>query len=282
MQTQSHGRRAISTLLAVTWLGACAGNGQGLDQNGRPIGSGGPDAGPLTADFDSIQSHVFTPVCTACHAGGGAPQGLRLDATSSYDLLVGVPSNEQPSTLRVKPGDPNDSYLIQKLEGHAAVGARMPLGGPYLDQATIDVIRQWITDGAQRPPGNTAVSKPFMLATTAPANGDRLPTPPSTLVVAFTHELDRSRIDSLTARLERLGVDSTTTTPQPVPTQTLASDANHYALIVQPGAPLAPGRYALHIDETNIADLSAQALTAAAPADAHEPLVITFEVAVQP
>jgi len=54
---------------------------------------GGGSGGPLTADFASIQEHVFTPICTACPAGGGAPQGLRLDATNSYALLVGVPSN---------------------------------------------------------------------------------------------------------------------------------------------------------------------------------------------
>jgi hypothetical protein len=61
---------------------------------------------------------------------------------------IGVPSTEVPSVLRVAPGNPDASYLIQKLEGHAAVGARMPFGGPYLDTATIAVIRQWITAGA--------------------------------------------------------------------------------------------------------------------------------------
>lgn len=282
MQPSPRRRRTMTTLLIVTWLGACAGNGEGLDANGRPLGSGDPDTGPLIADFDSIQSHVFTPMCTACHAGGGALQGLRLDAISSYDLLVGVPSNEQPSTLRVKPGDPGNSYLVQKLEGNAAVGARMPLGGPYLDQATIDVIRQWITDGAQRSASGAAASKPFALATSAPADGDRLATPPASLVVAFTHEIDRTRIAPATARLDRLDVDLTTATPLPVPTQILVSDANPYALTVQLRSPLAPGRYALRIDRTSVADLSGQPLADSAPAGAPEPLVITFEVATQP
>jgi hypothetical protein len=73
---------------------------------------------------------------------------LHLDAANAYANLVGVPSNEVPALLRVSPGDPADSYIIQKLEGHAAVGARMPFGGPYLDDATIAVISQWITNGA--------------------------------------------------------------------------------------------------------------------------------------
>jgi len=52
------------------------------------------------------------------------------------------------SLNRVTPGNPDNSYLIQKLEGTAAGGSRMPQGGPFLDQATVDMIRQWITDGA--------------------------------------------------------------------------------------------------------------------------------------
>ena len=136
-------------LLAATLLAACGGgSGEGLDNNGRPIDPGGDGSGPLSANFSSIQFHIFTPICSVCHAGGSAPQGLRLDASNSYGLLVGVSSNEVPSLKRVAPGNPDDSYIIQKIEGHAAVGARMPYGGPYLDAATIAVIRQWIADGA--------------------------------------------------------------------------------------------------------------------------------------
>ena len=40
------------------------------------------------------------------------------------------------------------AFLIQKLEG-PMLGGRMPANGPpYLQQATVDVIRQWIQDGA--------------------------------------------------------------------------------------------------------------------------------------
>src|SRR6185295_10328351 len=62
--------------------------------------------------------------------------------------LVNAPSAEVSSLHRVTPGDPDSSYLIQKLEGHAAVGGQMPLGQPPLPAATIAIIRQWITNGA--------------------------------------------------------------------------------------------------------------------------------------
>ncbi len=136
-------------LAAALMASSCGGgSGEGLDSSGRPLAPGGTDTGALAANFQSIQDHVFTPICTACHAGGAAPQGLRLDAANSFALLVGVPSRESPGTMRVSPGQPDNSYIIQKLEGHASVGARMPLGGPYLDDATIAIIREWIANGA--------------------------------------------------------------------------------------------------------------------------------------
>lgn len=143
---------ALGALCAAAALvaGCGGGSGAGLDANGRPLGEGDNPSGPMTASFSSIQSHVFTPICTACHAGGAAPQGLRLDATNSYAMLVGTASAEVPSLKRVAPGDANNSYLIHKLEGHSAVGARMPFGGPYLDAQTIGLIRQWIDNGAQK------------------------------------------------------------------------------------------------------------------------------------
>ena len=72
-----------------------------------------------------------------------------MSAGSSYALLVNVASGEVPALMRVAPGNADDSYIIRKLEGAAGiVGARMPLGGPFLDQNTIDRIRAWIDSGA--------------------------------------------------------------------------------------------------------------------------------------
>lgn len=147
------GRSTLASLICLASIAACGGSGEGLDANGRPLGEGGDAADALVPTLASIQQNVFTPVCTACHAGGGAPQGLRLDAANSAAALIGVASNEVQSLLRVAPGDADSSYLVQKLEGSAAVGARMPLGGPFLDAATIDVIRRWIDQGAQAEAG---------------------------------------------------------------------------------------------------------------------------------
>ncbi len=92
---------------------------------------------------------IFNTHCIGCHSGGGAPQGLELDADESFANLVNVASSEVPSLKRVKPGDDANSYLVQKIEGTAAVGGRMPLGGSPLSATTIAVIRLWIAEGAK-------------------------------------------------------------------------------------------------------------------------------------
>jgi hypothetical protein len=69
-----------------------------------------------------------------------------------WSRLVGVKSSESP-LMRVLPGRPSMSYLVQKLAGTQAGRGqnndRMPLGGPYLDLADMDAVRAWILEGAR-------------------------------------------------------------------------------------------------------------------------------------
>jgi uncharacterized protein (TIGR03118 family) len=99
----------------------------------------------------TLQSTIFGPKCSGCHTGVGAvlPGSMNLsNASATFASLVNVTSGEVSTLKRVTPGDPNNSYVIQKLEGTASVGARMPAGGPFLDQATINGVRAWIQAGA--------------------------------------------------------------------------------------------------------------------------------------
>jgi hypothetical protein len=113
----------------------------------------------LEPTFASIQRDIFDTTdssgrlaCTNCHtAVGRVPAaGLDLTAGNSYGRLVGVSSVERPGVLRVAPGDPDNSYLVHKLEGRSdIVGTRMPRGtGPYLTDGQMLVIRRWIAEGA--------------------------------------------------------------------------------------------------------------------------------------
>ncbi len=183
------------------------GNGGGGGGGGNSGGGGNPPA--LQPSFASIQQNVFTPLCTGCHSGATAPQGLRLDEASSYGLLVGVPSAQQPSIRRVAPGEPRNSYLIHKLEGTAAVGARMPLNGTPLAPADIDVIRQWITDGAQPPTPPQPPSAPLRVTSLSPLPETTLETFPAAIIAVFDRELDATSITADTFTLTASGGDGT-------------------------------------------------------------------------
>lgn len=108
-----------------------------------------PVAQPETpVDYATEIQPIFTARCLDCHIGGGAPHGLELDEGKSYSKLVNVNSKEVPTLKLVKPGNPDNSYLVQKLEGTAAVGVRMPQFRTPLTDEQIALIRRWITEGA--------------------------------------------------------------------------------------------------------------------------------------
>jgi hypothetical protein len=128
-------------------LAACGGGGEDAPP---PAPAQAPPAG-LQPTLASIQAIVFTPSCakSGCHTAVGAQAGLILDAGASWANMVNIVSSQNMLLTRVIPMNPDGSLLIQKLEGTATVGGRMPADGPpFLQQATIDVIRQWILDGA--------------------------------------------------------------------------------------------------------------------------------------
>lgn len=165
------------------------------------------DSGQLQPTFGSIQANIFTPVCVQCHAGAGAPFGLRLDPANSFALLVGVASGQEPSLLRVAPNDPDNSYLIQKLEGTASSGEQMPAGLPPLPQADIDVIRQWISDGAMPDAPAMPPSSPVRVSSMSPLPGSVEPMLPTSIMAIFDREIDATSLNTTTFLVDRSGGD---------------------------------------------------------------------------
>jgi hypothetical protein len=120
-------------------------------------------AGPtpnLTPTFSSIQQEIFNTTdssgrlaCINCHTDQGRTPagGLLLLEGRSYAALINVPSRFKAGATLVIPGDPDNSYLVHKLEGRSDIaGTRMPRGtGPYLTQGQMDIIRRWIALGAK-------------------------------------------------------------------------------------------------------------------------------------
>jgi hypothetical protein len=127
------------------------------DESLRSITGPTPDLAPT---FTSIQREIFTSTdsagraaCTSCHTTAGGrvpPAGMDLGSANAHAQLVNVASNVKAGAIRVIPGDPENSYLIHKLEGRAGiVGQRMPRGtGPFLTDGQMRVIKRWIELGA--------------------------------------------------------------------------------------------------------------------------------------
>jgi hypothetical protein len=191
-------------LLSCVIVGCSASSGEGLDISGRPLSEGGNL--PLAPTLASVQANVFNPSCIVCHSGANAPQGLRLDAANSFTNLVGVPSRENSSILRVSPGNSDQSYLIHKLEGKASVGDQMPLGGPPIPQSTIDFVRQWITDGAMPESGGPPGIPPVVVSLT-PIPDSVTGSLPAEIMAGFDQDIDASTINEMTFTLVRSGGD---------------------------------------------------------------------------
>ena len=113
----------------------------------------------LSPTFTSIQQTLFNVTdpsgrlaCVQCHSDQGRPtvSNLVLLEGRSYQQLIGRASTGKPGATLVIPGDPDNSYLVKKLEGASdIVGLRMPRNtGPFLSEGQMRVIRRWIADGA--------------------------------------------------------------------------------------------------------------------------------------
>jgi hypothetical protein len=109
----------------------------------------GPNGGEVS--FKQSIVPVLKTKCASCHLTGQEGGALALHPGAAYASLVNVKSSEA-GLLRVKPGAPDQSYLLMKLLGthldHGGQGARMPFGSPPLDAETIAKVRQWIASGA--------------------------------------------------------------------------------------------------------------------------------------
>ena len=69
----------------------------------------------------------------------------------SINAIVGVSASTlgpcAGQGLLVDSGNPDDSIMIEKMYGMQTCGLQMPIGG-LLPTALVDVVAQWVADGA--------------------------------------------------------------------------------------------------------------------------------------
>ena len=120
--------------------------------------TGTPSPAPeLGQNEKSLISHavdiqpIWDESCTTgCHPGSDSM--LSLEPDYAYKTMVGIPSVEVPLMDRVEPGDPDQSYLVHKIEDtHLSVGGMgfaMPSFSDLLGAEDIQLVRDWIDQGA--------------------------------------------------------------------------------------------------------------------------------------
>lgn len=109
-------------------------------------------APPQVVSYASQVQPIFTASCTsnACHDATQSAEGLNLTAAASYAELVGKPSGQCGSFDLVEVQQPEVSYLVMKLRGSGPcfIGTRMPKATQALSAAQIQLVRDWVFNGA--------------------------------------------------------------------------------------------------------------------------------------
>jgi hypothetical protein len=110
----------------------------------------------LAVEKDISFSRDVKPIldqeCVNCHGQKKTKADLDVSGDNALKNLLNVPSNEVPGIVRVKPGDPEQSYLWLKLDHRAQKGSGMPksfIFSTRLHQDQLDLIKAWIAGGAK-------------------------------------------------------------------------------------------------------------------------------------
>jgi hypothetical protein len=130
---------AAAIVVATLFLAGCS------DMGSSPVA---PD--PMTTtpppeqgqnvSFASQVSPIFQRYgCFGCHGGSGG-----LFVATVAQLLRG--GDHGPAAV---PGKADTSILVRKLIAGPPFGDRMPQGGPYLPDSTLQTIKLWINQGAK-------------------------------------------------------------------------------------------------------------------------------------
>lgn len=133
----------IVLVLIVAGL-ACSENTENLI-TGSDGGDDNNDNEPIeNVSYSNQVQPIFNTTCggSNCHVGGST-NGVNLTSYSQTINSIGSRYGKEV----VKPGDADDSPLVDKIEPNPQHGSKMPLGGS-LTSDQIETIKVWINEGA--------------------------------------------------------------------------------------------------------------------------------------
>jgi hypothetical protein len=147
--------------LALALAPAAAACGGEIDAGGSGVDAGNQDD-PLAVSedvepgsLDQVHREIVARRCSGqpglCHNGQFEPN--MSTPSLFYEYVVRRPALEKPDHLRVVPGDPDTSFLVDKLRNRD-VSTQMPLGAEPLAPEELAMMEDWIRNGALRRPGD--------------------------------------------------------------------------------------------------------------------------------
>ncbi len=106
--------------------------------------------------WTAVQDLFAATGCASGFCHGNSPGGGNLGDLDDFDLghdellLEAVDCAGSTFLSRVVAGDPNNSFLMAKLNGSLDCGVQMPLAGTPYTPEQLEIVERWILDGAQK------------------------------------------------------------------------------------------------------------------------------------
>jgi hypothetical protein len=102
---------------------------------------------PVSYSADLVSGVFVRAKCLSCHSGGGEGSQQSGFNMASYATLRS--GGRHSGTNIVIDFTPCSSILVQKIDTDPPFGRRMPYNGPpYLSTTDIQLVRDWIAEGA--------------------------------------------------------------------------------------------------------------------------------------
>lgn len=118
---------------------------------GQVCEAGACVCGNASVSFSAVVQPILVSTCATigCHRSPMPKEGMNLSAGSAYGALVDVAASQcDDGRLRVAPGDPANSYLVDKILGvDLCSGSKMPKMSS-VPVGDLEAISNWICGGA--------------------------------------------------------------------------------------------------------------------------------------
>ena len=104
---------------------------------------------PMSITAAELSEDIFSKSCafSSCHSSASsASAGLQLHDEEAVLNMIDHPATQSPEKMLVVPGDPENSYLIQKMRGYQlAEGTDSMPPGTTLCEGKIQLVEDWIS-----------------------------------------------------------------------------------------------------------------------------------------